>query len=229
MAPKAAEITGKAPWGRIFDTMACTMHRVRWFTFGVLAACGVAAGAGALLLRQARGFSAREQPPAVERWLANWARRSSMPAEVRALRNPVANAVETLAEARAHWADHCAACHANDGSGDTLLGKNSYPPAPDMRLPETQQKTDGELFYIIENGVRRTGMPAWGGPGHDAQDSWKLVQFIRHLPNLTTEEKIEMEKLNPKSPKELREELEQERFLRGEDTPGEQSHEAHHH
>ena len=55
-----------------------------------------------------------------------------------------------------------------------------YPPAPDMRRAETQQLTDGELFYIIQNGVRLTGMPAWGGSGgdvsaHDEEDSWKLV------------------------------------------------------
>ncbi len=42
------------------------------------------------------------------------------------------------------------------------MGRNMYPPAPDMRLAETQQMTDGELFYIIQNGVRLTGMPAWG-------------------------------------------------------------------
>jgi len=51
-----------------------------------------------------------------------------------------------------HWADHCAGCHANDGSGESLMGKRTYPPAPDMRLAATQQMTDGELFYIIQNG-----------------------------------------------------------------------------
>jgi hypothetical protein len=112
------------------------------------------------------------------------------------------------------------------------MGKNLYPPAPDMRLPATQQLTDGELFYIIQNGVRLTGMPAWGtGTSHDEEDSWKLVHFIRHLPQLTLEEKRDIEKLNPKSADELREEEEEEKFLRGEDSH-ETSHEAspeHHH
>ena len=87
---------------------------------------------------------------------------------------------------------------------------------------------DGELFYVIENGVRLTAMPAWGGgSAHDEQESWKLVHFIRHLPQLTDEEKAEMKKLNPKSSAELREEQEEEDFLKGED-----SHEkpiSHHH
>jgi mono/diheme cytochrome c family protein len=118
----------------------------------------------------------------------------------------------------AHWADHCATCHANDGSGDTELGKRTYPPAPDMRLPATQQLTDGELFYIIENGIRLTAMPAWGGGALDEHESWKLVHFIRHLPQLTDAERAEMQKLNPKVPQELKEEFEDERFLRGEDS-----------
>ena len=53
--------------------------------------------------------------------------------------------------------------------------------------------SDGELFWIIENGVRFTGMPAFGGV-HRAQDSWNLVLFIRHLPQLTMEERAEMER-----------------------------------
>lgn len=109
-----------------------------------------------------------------------------------------------------------------------------YPPAPDMRRPETQQLSDGELFYIIQNGVRLTGMPGWGSssPGddhdHAAQDSWKLVHFIRHLPQLSFEEKKEMEKLNPKGPEDRKEEEEEQKFLRGEDTDATQT-EHHHH
>ena len=98
------------------------------------------------------------------------------------------------------------------------MGKHTYPPAPDMRLPTTQRMSDGELFFVIQNGIRLSAMPAWGGGSdEDAQDSWKLVHFIRHLPQLTAAEKKEMEKLNPKSPDELKEEEEEERFLKGED------------
>ena len=110
------------------------------------------------------------------------------------------------------------------------MGKNSYPPAPDMRLAATQQMTDGELFYVIQNGIRMSGMPAWAnsdnGPDHDAQDSWKLVHFIRHLPHLTIEERTEMERLNPKGPDERKEDEEEEKFLRGEET-NEPEHEHH--
>jgi len=202
---------------------------VRGFFLGILFVFVVAIVTGLALIRQSRGFSTREQATPMERWVARKAREIAMPADAKSRRNPVANSPEVIADGRAHWADHCASCHANDGSGETVVGKNLYPPAPDMRLPATQHLTDGELFYIIQNGIRLTGMPAWGtGSDHDEEDSWKLVHFIRHLPQVTLEEKKAMEKLNPKSPDDLREEEEEERFLRGEDSH-ETTPEHHHH
>ncbi len=105
-----------------------------------------------------------------------------------------------------------------------------------MRLPSTQDLSDGELFWIIENGVRFTGMPAFGGNGdhanpgnHDsAQDSWKLVHFIRHLPHLTTAERVEMERYNPKGPEDRAEEQEESEFLNGA-TPNKNSESQNHH
>jgi hypothetical protein len=211
---------------------------VRWFFLGIVFVIVVALLTGLALIRQSRGFSTRDQPTAMESWVAGKARGMAIPADAKSMTNPIDNSPEVLEAARAHWADHCFSCHANDGSGDTVIGKNLYPPAPDMRLPATQQLTDGELFYIIQNGIRLTGMPGWGNGtssddlGHDEEDSWKLVHFIRHLPQLTLEEKKAMEKLNPKSPDDLREEQEEEKFLRGEDgheTTREATPEHHHH
>src|SRR5262245_19367202 len=107
-----------------------------------------------------RGFSARNQPMAVETFGARRLRHLAVPRSARAAKNPMKATSEVLAEARAHFADHCAGCHANDGSGQTEIGQNLYPKAPDMRQSETQSLSDGELFYIIHNGIRFTGMPA---------------------------------------------------------------------
>lgn len=127
---------------------------------------------------------------------------------------------QILEEARSHWADHCAYCHANDGSGDTEVGHNLYPPTPDMRLPTTQAMSDGELYYTIENGIRLSGMPAWGNGSWNDEHSWKLVYFIRHLPEMTSQEVEQMKKLNPKSPMEMMEEEQEEQFLNGETAEG---------
>jgi len=168
-----------------------------------------------------RGFSARDQPSALERYVARTARRLAVPSGAKSEKNPFTASPELMAEARAHFADHCAVCHANNGSGNTEIGQNLYPKAPDMRLPQTQNLTDGELYYTIHNGIRLTGMPAWGTAEKD-EDSWKLVLFIRHLPQLTPAEEREMEALNPKGPGEKQEEQEEEQFL-NEGQPGNQA------
>src|SRR5271154_2319440 len=143
------------------------MHRVSVFLAGVLSVLMVALAGGAIYVLGARGFSAREKPSVAERWVARRVRRLAAPADATGRANPVPNSSQVLAEARAHWADHCAGCHSNNGSGDTEMGKHMYPPAPDMRQAETQQMTDGELFFVIQNGIRMTGMPAWGSGSHN--------------------------------------------------------------
>ena len=167
-----------------------------------------------------RGFSAHDEPSALEVSAARTMRRFAVPRRSRSLVNPVYPTPEVLADARAHFADHCATCHANDGSGNTVIGKNLYPKAPDMRLDATQSLTDGELYGIIQHGVRLTGMPAWGTEGDENdEDSWKLVHLIRRLKQLTAEELKEMKALNPKSPDEWEEERQEQEFLSGSDAP----------
>ena len=164
-------------------------------------------------LGSARGFSTRQQPSFVEAALARQARRLAVPHDARLQLNPLSLTPQLLIEARRHFADHCSTCHANDGSGSTELGQNLYPKAPDMRQSATQSLTDGELYYIIHNGIRLTGMPAWGTKTGQDDDSWTLVHFIRHLPSLTAEELADMKQFNPKSPAEMQEEKEEEEFL----------------
>lgn len=184
-----------------------------WAAGGIGTAIAVIAVLGAIVLVR-EGISARAEPSALEARVARTLRRWAIPSEARDATNPIASSPRTLAEGLAHFADHCATCHGNDGGGQTAIGRNLHPRAPNMRWRETQALTDGELFYLIENGVRLTGMPAWGGPG-TAEGSWHLVHFIRHLPDLSAEEKAQMEALNPKSPDEWRAQEDEDAFLRG--------------
>ncbi len=188
----------------------------RWVLLAVL---GVVAtlGAGVGMLVQ-HGFSARDEPSAVEAFAARRLRHLSVPRVERNARNPVPLTPQGVDQARAHFADHCALCHGNDGKGQTTLGRNLYPKAPDMTQLDTQSLTDGEIFYIIKNGIRLTGMPAWGQDTvEDNRQTWELVHFIRRLPRLTAEEVAEMQGLNPKTRAEWEEEAETRQFLAGGD------------
>lgn len=182
------------------------------------AVVSVALTAAAVWYARSSGLTALGQPSALETRVARTVRRFAIPGEIRERPNPIPVSGDIIASGRAHFADHCASCHANDGSGNATMGRNLFPRAPDMRQTATQSLTDGELFWIIENGVRFTGMPGWStGTEEGTTASWHLVHFIRRLPNITEAELEAMESMNPRSPEEIRQEIEAERFLRGED------------
>ena len=203
-----------------YDQLIGMRLKVFLILFGV--ALVVAAVVAARTVR--RGFSAREQPSAAEALAARIVRRLAVPARSKSLVNPVYPSDEVFADARAHFADHCATCHGNDGSGNTVIGRNLYPKAPDMRLEATQRLTDGELYAIIQDGIRLTGMPAWGKEGDENdEDSWKLVHLIRHFKDLSPEHLKEMQRLNPKGPDEYEEERQEQEFLHGTDAPIEEA------
>ena len=194
----------------------------KWLVIA-FALVGIAAVAGVSAFLSS-GISARPEPSAFEAAVAGWLRAIAIPSSAKNLRNPVSPDDHVIEAGMAHWADHCALCHANNGDGQTEIGRGLYPRAPDMRLPATQELSDGTLFYIIENGVKLTGMPAWGtGTPEGEQGSWELVHFIRQLPKLTPEQIERMEAMNPRSPETSSEEEEIRRFLEGEGaapTPG---------
>ncbi|MEO8327440.1 MAG: cytochrome c [Nitrospirota bacterium] len=170
-------------------------------------------------------FSAKSTPPEWEVKAARFIRHLATPSHFLKISNPVRFSPENLAQARHHFADHCATCHANDGSGKTHMGPNFYPPVPDLRDPAIQAMADGELFYIIHYGIRFTGMPAWGkGLPEEDLDSWKLVHLIRHFPNITPEEIAEMKQYNPLTREEREQQEALDQFLSGEDVVPQEHH-----
>src|SRR3984957_5583985 len=157
----------------------------------LLALAILAVGYGAFVVR--RGFSTTDQPSAIENITARTVRNLGIPRSARTMKNPLTITPELLQEGRDNFTDRCAGCHGKDGDGRTGIGPNLYPKAPELRLPATQRLTDGEIHYIIRNGVRLTGMPALGNP-HVSQDddtAWKLVLFIRSISLATPNEKTE--------------------------------------
>ena len=191
------------------------MRRVVLWLIGIVVIGLVAAAAGLAYVR-VTGLTARAKPSEAETGLARAVRSFAISGRDRARTNPVPRSEAAERAGLEHFADHCAVCHGNDGGGATNFGRGMFPPSPDLRAEPTQRMTDGELFYIIENGVRFTGMPAFAtGTAEGEEESWKLVHFIRRLPRLSEPELERMKELNPRSPEEIRQEIAEEQFLRG--------------
>ena len=168
------------------------MRKVIFSVISTVVVIGLLIG-GLLLYVRGEGFSAREQPTWMERTMARNARRIATPAGAKNLMNPRQQQTGVIVEADEHFVEHCGICHGIDGRGDTLIGNNLYPKVPDMSQPETQQLSDGELYYIISNGIRLTGMPAWRF--EDKPEAiWDLVSLIRRLPKLSPDELQRLQK-----------------------------------
>ena len=201
------------------------------FTFVLLSLVAVCSVGGWLGYRLfSTGFSAKTEPHSIEVFLARQIRHLAIPMKNRNAQNPIPLSPDVMKESLAHFADHCAICHANDGSGQTAIGKNVYPRTPDLRLADTQSMSDGEMFWVIHNGIRFTAMPAWGeGDPTQDQGSWKLVHFIRHLPQLTSKELGQMQALNPKTKGDLEKEATFGQSLQGDDAAAARIDSGHHH
>ena len=182
----------------------------------VVVLLGIGGALGAMMLHG--GLSATATPTRLEALLARSARHLAIPENAREQHNPMAATPENVRDGMMHFADHCAICHGNDGSGDSMIGHGLYPKPPNLKMPDTQKLSDGELFWIIQNGVRFTGMPSFAEHGKD--DGWKLVLFVRHLPQLTPQESAEMERNNPKAPDDREEEKQENNFLNGQPEKG---------
>ena len=132
-------------------------------------------------------WSARKPPGVVEQALARNVLRRWVLRNAGCSTNPLASTPETLKAARTEFDEHCAACHALDGSGHNRYEADFYPPVAKLTAG-VQRLSDSELYFIIAQGVRNTAMPAFANT-HSRDDIWRAVLWVRHLANLTLDEK----------------------------------------
>jgi predicted CXXCH cytochrome family protein len=157
------------------------------FVLALLVVVGLSALLAATLVW--RGFPATAQPTSLERAIARTVRDWSIPRRARKAKNPLEPTPDNLLQGREDFLARCANCHGHDGSGITQMGRSLYPRVPDLRSSSTQNLTDGEIHYIIENGVQLTGMPAWRNLQNPSEDrTWQLALFIRGLRPLSAQE-----------------------------------------
>jgi cytochrome c553 len=137
----------------------------------------------AMLCALLPGCTADKTPSKEETSLANAAKDVTIPLEAGKKKNPLPETDEVVSQGQEVFLGSCAQCHGADGRGDSAIGPNMYPPAMDLSSSHVQHWSDAELFWIIQNGVRFTGMPAWKSSVSD-DDTWKLARFIHNLPRL---------------------------------------------
>jgi len=129
-------------------------------------------------LLKSGSLSARKKPGSVEYAIANYALNLSIPAAAKSARNPIAATSEALLAGSKSFSENCAVCHGNDGAAKTNTAKGLSPEVPDLKAERVQKLADGQMFYLVKNGIRFTGMPGW-----DLRDEqiWKLVLVIRQF------------------------------------------------
>jgi mono/diheme cytochrome c family protein len=141
------------------------------------------AAIGVILSTLLQGCTADKHPSAAETALANAAKDVVIPLEAGKMKNPLPETDDVVSQGRQVFLQSCALCHGSDGRGKTYIGRGMYPPAMDVNSPHVQHWSDAELFWIIRNGVRLTGMPSWQSSISD-NDIWKLTRFIHSLPRM---------------------------------------------
>jgi mono/diheme cytochrome c family protein len=155
---------------------------------GILLGFAIALLVGFLIcLTGAFDVAAVSPPSKMETKIANFVLRRSVARRAPRMANPMAASPEVWRAGLTHFKENCVMCHGAPGVDESEFGQGLNPPAPDLTLPAIQKMSDGELFWIVSNGIRMTGMPAFS-PTHKPEEVWKIVSFLRHLPELSDEE-----------------------------------------
>lgn len=117
--------------------------------------------------------------------------------------NPVPDNQASIEQGKEHFGHHCQICHGLDGQNTGVpFAQQMSPPVADLKSKDVQDYSDGQLHWIIVNGINPSGMPAWKGILEE-DEMWKIVRYIRHLPErgslgtpeVFKEEKEEHEKM----------------------------------
>ena len=162
------------------------------FLIGVLIGVLLVAGGAAAVIATGGFNTAATVPPGkLEKQIAGFALDRSVAKRAPQRKNPFTATPEVIREALGEYKEHCLLCHGAPGVDASEIGSGLNPAPPDLTIPKVQARSDGELFWLTSEGIRMTGMPAFG-PTESEEDIWKIVAFLRHLPELTDEEQKQL-------------------------------------
>ena len=156
---------------------------MRGFVFGFIVAILIIVLGGYFFLKQGYvDFSADNAPSASETHLAMAAVDASTDRHAADLKNPLQPTDETLAAAAILYRDNCGGCHGTPQNPDSQFSRSFNPPVPGF-FKEGSDMADNQTFYIIQHGIRWSGMPAWNKTLNENQ-TWQLVTFLGHIGKL---------------------------------------------
>ena len=136
-------------------------------------------------------WSAIRKPGQMEKKLAGYATSNWIHRNAGTQSNPLPPTPENLKAGQNDFEEHCAGCHGLEGDGENRFEADFYPPIPKL-TGDTQKWSDGELYFIIANGISMSGMPEFG-KNHDPKEIWGMVLWVRHLAQLSPPEKEAIE------------------------------------
>lgn len=157
--------------------------RMKNFVFGILfALIALIAGGYSCLKKGYVNFAADQRPSFAERHLAMAAVDASTDRRAPRQKNPIPPTEENLVAGAKLYLDHCAGCHGVRSNPESQFARSFYPPVPGF-FNEAPDMPENQNFYIIQHGVRWTGMPAWNGTLSDTQ-IWQTVMFLSNIEKL---------------------------------------------
>jgi len=127
--------------------------------------------------------SAANKPTGFERWLFGTTMDNSVEKHSKDLAAPNLESPDKIKEGFVHYNEMCLECHGAPGENESELEKGLNPKPPDLSN-SAQDMSPEELFWVIKNGIKMTGMPAWGKT-HSDDKIWSIVAFIEKLPGMT--------------------------------------------
>lgn len=172
---------------------------MRSFLGGVFSTLAILFAAAAILAGTGRvNFQADQQPSGLETKFAMSAVDASTERHAAKMTNPIQPTEENLLAGARLYRDNCAGCHGDPANQETALGHSFYPPVPQF-MKDAADMPENENFYIIQHGIRWTGMPAWKSTLNDNQ-IWQLVTFLSHMDKLPTAVQQEFHKAAASNP-----------------------------
>lgn len=154
-------------------------------TFAIMVILGLGAGLG-LIYSGIINVAATNPHSALVDWVLSTASDNSIRYHAKKIKAPSVYSQKMALAGFRHYRKMCVDCHLAPGIKSSEIIKGLMPEPPKLQ-EAAEEWSPTELFWVIKNGIKMTGMPAWG-PTHSDKKLWEIVAFVKKLPKMTPEQ-----------------------------------------